>query len=114
MDDALRVTVIATGFDKLKTEERGHVRRTVPLEADGPLFQYKGEDNLKTLDTPAFERRSMVNQERLARLHASEDEQADPKNGKIKRLNVDDLRERPERIRKENTDTPAFLRKMMD
>ncbi len=114
MDDALRVTVIATGFDKLKTEERGHVRRTVPLEADGPLFQYKGEDNLKTLDTPAFERRSMVNQERLARLHASEDEQADPKNSKIKRLNVDDLRERPERIRKENTDTPAFLRKMMD
>src|SRR5690625_5347797 len=108
MYDALRVTVIATGFDKLKTEERGHVRRTVPLEADGPLFQYKGEDNLKTLDTPAFERRSMVNQERLARLHASEDEQTDPKNSKIQRLNVDDILEGPESIRRGNTGTAAF------
>ena len=33
---------------------------------------------------------------------------------RVKRLNADDLRERPERIRKENTDVPAFLRKMMD
>ena len=115
MDDSLRVTVIATGFDKLAAEERGHVRRTVPLESDGPLYHYKGEDNLKGLDVPAYERRSMVNPERLARLQdENEEAEAEVKNGKIKRLHVDDLRERPERIRKDNSDTPAFLRKMMD
>ena len=113
MEDELRVTVIATGFDKQQHEAREGVRRTVPLSQDGPMLHYKGEDNLKQLDTPAYERRSTVTPERLARL--SDDEDApDPKNGKIKRLHKDDLRERPERIRKDNTDTPAFLRKMMD
>jgi cell division protein FtsZ len=117
LGDDLRVTVIATGFDRQQPDSREAIRRTVPLQADGPMVHYKGEDNLKQLDKPAYERRSIVTAERLSRLH-DEEEQAptvpDIRNGKIKRLHADELRERPERIRKDNTDTPAFLRKMMD
>lgn len=93
------------------------MRRTVPLNQGGPVFHYKGEDNLKHLDKPAYERRSG-----LYAGQQEEKEQCEPvgegdgamSEAKIKRLQVDDLRERPERIRKDNTDTPAFLRKMMD
>ncbi len=113
MGEDLRVTVIATGFDR-KAEARVP-RVTVPLNHDGPVYQYKGEDNLRHLDQPAFERRSPLMPKPGAASETPEDEPAE-RNGrtKIKRLQLDDLQERPERIRKGNTDTPAFLRKMMD
>jgi cell division protein FtsZ len=122
LGDELRVTVIATGFDREETDRREGVRRTVPLQSDGPMYHYKGEDSLKQLDTPAYERRSIVTAERLSRLKDEEPEaeaevdteESKPRAAKIKRLHAEDLRERPERIRKDNTDTPAFLRKMMD
>ncbi len=110
MADDLRVTVIATGFDRESNQQEG-VRRTVPLNQGGPVFHYKGEDNLKHLDEPAYERRSA-----LFSPETEDDQEAgsDGRSANIKRLQVDDLRDRPERIRKDNTDTPAFLRKMMD
>lgn len=117
MGDQLRVTVIATGFDRDKHEADGNVRRTVPLNQGGPVFHYKGEDNLKHLDKPAYERRSpLTSQEKKekAKDEAESEEEDSSKEANIKRLHVDDLRDRPERIRKDNSDTPAFLRKMMD
>ena len=117
MNEELRVTVIATGFDRDKRAQESGVRRTVPLNQGGPVFHYKGEDNLKHLDKPAFERRSGLfpgpKEEKGQDASSAEGDGATGE-ARIKRLQVDDLRERPERIRKENTDTPAFLRKMMD
>lgn len=117
MGDQLRVTVIATGFDRDKKDADGNMRRTVPLNQGGPVFHYKGEDNLKHLDKPAYERRSPLtspaSREEPEEEKGSDDERA-AGDTKIKRLHADDLRDRPERIRKDNSDTPAFLRKMMD
>ena len=114
MGDDLRVTVIATGFDRETSESGDGVRRTVPLNQGGPVFHYKGEDNLKHLDKPAYERRSgLYKPEEEKEQDGSAGDGASDES-KIKRLQADDLRDRPERIRKDNADTPAFLRKMMD
>jgi len=105
MGDELRVTVIATGFDRERRPETVGRRRTVALEPEEPYVNYKGEENLKRLDTPAFERRTLPLASDTERL------------GNIRRLHADELKERNERIRKDNKDnldTPAFLRKMMD
>lgn len=124
MEDEMRVTVIATGFgDKDSEEEEAGTRRSVPLDEEGPRLHYKGEDNLRQLDKPAFERRKPS-----ARSQGSESESSDEESGdeqkdsdssdsNIRRLQADDLKDREdrdERIRKDDTDTPAFLRKMMD
>ena len=80
LNDGLRVTVIATGFDRDREEDEtaqdasepsnsgdetadstdGGMRRTVPLDdSEGSsVYKYKGEDNLRHLDTPAYERRT--------------------------------------------------------
>jgi cell division protein FtsZ len=128
MEDKLRVTVIATGFDREREVDEGDedARRTVPLEEerDEPdPSKYKGEDNLRQLDEPAYERRS-------APLRAQQPDEAptdsDDANDSdddptIRRLEADDLGEREDRDERssrsdeeDDTDTPAFLRKMMD
>nr|WP_243664226.1 hypothetical protein [Rhodothermus marinus] len=99
MGDDLRVTVIATGFDREQRPETVGRRRTVPLEPEDPYINYKGEENLKRLDTPAFERRVIPG------TTPAEGERL----GNIRRLQADELRERGERIRKDNPDTPAFF-----
>jgi cell division protein FtsZ len=115
MGDDLRVTVIATGFDKPKAAGLRDERRPSVIEPHAPNIRYKGEDNIKKLDPPAYERRSQS-----ITLTVSNEQEPDsvqsPANGtaKIRRLHLDDLKERPERIRKDNADVPAFLRKMMD
>jgi cell division protein FtsZ len=146
MDDLLRVTVIATGFDSPEDEaeaEDSGMRRTVPLDGNGPNYRYKGEDNLRHLDTPAYERRSTPlrgrkkkdNQETQDGGGEPADRESDGGNSSpprssssgdgsssrsnIKRLRGDDLNEdRPnrdqQRSRSSDDDTPAFLRKMMD
>lgn len=161
MDDQLRVTVIATGFD---SEDDPHVqapdaartsqsssdeqkqspprqntappesadptvRRTRPLEGQGPNYNYKGEDNLRHLDTPAYERRSTLRSgddrtSEEADTSAGDDSASSPKKPKIRRLRSDDTDERTSRGRPSDStssgsdddddDTPAFLRKMMD
>ena len=125
MEDELRVTVIATGFQDEDEEEEEASRRTVPLDEEKGSDYYKGEDNLRHLDVPAYERRGApVSQpaqnegEKEETDENQQDQEAAQRSGrtkKIKRLHADDLEGRPERIRdKEDTDTPAFLRKMMD
>jgi cell division protein FtsZ len=132
MDDMLRVTVIATGFEKEdeEAEDEPGMRRTVPLDGNGPNYRYKGEDNLRHLDTPAYERRSTPLRSRKKKQQESEDgdeagQGADdgPQNNEsqranIKRLRADDLNkdrtDRDQQRSRDDDDTPAFLRKMMD
>ena len=132
MEDKLRVTVIATGFDHRDEDEEteGETRRTVPLDGDGGGgYRYKGEDNLRQLDTPAYERRSAppntdgedAPEDREAD-DADADEEADEGEGNVRRLRADELNDRTDRDERsrsddadeDDTDTPAFLRKMMD
>ena len=114
MGDELRVTVIATGFDKDVDERKGR-RRQVSLEMPTPIMGYKGEDNLKYLDTPAYERRGRVgDEEEPEQKSPSRKASADPpRKAKIRRLRFDELKGDADRPDKDN-DTPAFLGKMMD
>jgi len=122
MDDKLRVTVIATGFeDGPQRHEETPTRRSVPLDEDNQPVHYKGEDNLRQLDTPAYERRtSPLRKGRKQKPSGDEDGDEDDDRAEatnIRRLRADELKnreDREERIRKDDTDTPAFLRKMMD
>ena len=130
IEDKLRVTVIATGFDHRREDEQeaGDSRRTVPLEEDGvPGYRYKGEDNLRQLDTPAYERRSSPSKsdgeeapEDRDETSADDAEESSEDSENVRRLRADELDERTDRPRSEDTDdeddtdTPAFLRKMMD
>ncbi len=105
MGNDLRVTVIATGFDKEKREPQK--RRTVPLEGDGNVPHYKGQDNLRHLDEPAYTRRS--------RFDLPTDDQLDlephmPRVRHVKRTEVNKEGDRESMDR----DLPAFLRKQMD
>jgi len=129
MEDKLRVTVIATGFDGDEPggqgdEEDDDTRRTVPLdEAEAPTYRYKGEENLRQLDTPAYERRSTPSDAEKEGDDASEDADGEASsNENVRRLRAEDISEdRDGRGRADgaaekddDTDTPAFLRKMMD
>ena len=140
MEEKLRVTVIATGFDREKnvgtdgaSDDGEDVRRTVPLdEDDEPPYRYKGEDNLRQLDTPAYERRSSPLRTRQNEQssdqetpEADDEEVSSEKRSNIRRLRADELNDRTGRDDRsraddsraeedEDTDTPAFLRKMMD
>ncbi len=121
MDDKLRVTVIATGFED-GPEQQEPSRRSVPLDDENSPVHYKGEDNLRQLDTPAYERRTSPLRTRRKQEKSSDEADRDgdddsAKATNIRRLRADDLKnreDREERIRKDDTDTPAFLRKMMD
>lgn len=150
MGEDMRVTVIATGFErgtdetssagestqsqrqqKRKSQNQGGVRRTVPLDG-GSSYQYKGEDNLRILDKPAYERRSAPPRDEEDRGDASSassgssnsasagggsNEQQEEDTPRIRRLRADDLDNREgrnKRSRSDDPDTPAFLRKMMD
>ena len=137
MDEEFRVTVIATGFDgesesappQAAAVEDPRARRTVKL--DGPSVpNYKGEEHLRQLDVPAYERRTRL----IGRPHAPDADAASP--GDASEPSADDaegehpraelrrvratgpgatgLSGRPERIRKDDANVPAFLRKMMD
>lgn len=147
MGEEMRVTVIATGFERgtdetvnategdtrrqqQKSQGQGGVRRTVPLDG-GSSYRYKGEDNLRILDKPAYERRSAPprnEDETDSDPDTSSNTHSDSASGgsdtqqdtpRIRRLRADDLDDREGRNKRSrnddsDTDTPAFLRKMMD
>ncbi|HUF08657.1 MAG TPA: cell division protein FtsZ, partial [Rhodothermales bacterium] len=111
LGDALRVTVIATGF-----EETMHQYRPAAATVAAPArpLRYKGEENLKELDAPAFQRRSI-----------SRSDDMDPETAKpaFMRRTIDDVTVRKmtardldgrEEVDDRDGSTPAFLRKMMD
>ena len=116
LGDSLRVTVIATGFDQTGREAEAEApaqRPRVVLGTNGGAPPYKGEDNLKTLDVPAFERRAPLSPDRTR-----EDEEVSNRDKGERPSNVRPLPSpgvpRRERINKDDTDVPAFLRRMMD
>ncbi len=115
MGDEMRVTVIATGFDREDVKEERTSAPRSAAEIDRNIYQYKGEESLKQLDIPAYVRRKsppapVISLER----EDAPAEQDRPAQKRVQRLQPEELDERRERIRKDDTDTPAFLRKMMD
>jgi cell division protein FtsZ len=103
----LRITVIATGFDRHLRMDGEARRKTVMLNVDTPAVSYKGEENLKRLDPPAYTRR-----EATVTVDASNEDHSEEVRG-VRRLNAEEIQS-TERILKGDTDVPAFLRKMMD
>ena len=104
MDEELRVTVIATGFDRReKPKAPVHV-------LDG---RYKGEDNLRDLDAPAYMRRSKTEAEN-SKGGTTPTPDADNQGVRVRRLDVNQLNRQPDRASQDGSDTPAFLRKMLD
>jgi cell division protein FtsZ len=117
MDEDFRVTVIATGFEgERHGEEEPRVRRTVQLETPHAAG-YKGEDSLKHLDVPAYERRTHVAHppaSELKPLKSLRDDDEEQRNGAAHIRRLEPTERRSERIRKDDSEVPAFLRKMMD
>jgi len=135
-DDELRVTVIATGFDLADNRKEARVAPNSGSEKkssdsekkSGSLSMpkakdftghtrysstnepfYKGEKNLKNMDSPAFHRRGLKNVRPL------NDEEEEQEQEQAKQQQGDTLlNNRRERIDKTDTDQPAFLRKIMD
>jgi len=132
-DEELRVTVIATGFDlsddqnkakiapnsgkakaETETEDEEKERVTPPsaknitsrISRTAPDF-YKGEKNLKNLDSPAIHRRG-INIRSINNDDEEQEDKSEQKSGNTL------LNNRKERIDKSNSDQPAFLRKIMD
>lgn len=127
--DEIRVTVIATGFDLAEDLNSVKVAPKKPLgtvveqsvQAQTPSSKeiptrftrtngdfYKGEGNLKRLDTPSYLRRDLnvKNEEPQIEEETTSSEEQN--------ANVAPFQSRAERIRKEDSDQPAFLRKIMD
>ena len=120
LGDQIRVTVIATGFDKSDAPPpEAARRRSVTLDTGGHVApQYKGEDNLRNLDVPAYERRTPVAGGPpppidVERIREDEDTRETEIRPAGPRFPLSDAPRR-ERIRKDDQDTPAFLRRMMD
>ncbi len=138
-DEELRVTVIATGFELSENRSQAKVapnnqsepagkksgtsfelpkasdiasRRT---RTDGPY--YKGEKNLKSLDSPAIHRRNLKYMQTIDEDDEMEGEADHSDSVREQRKASSDntlLNNRTERIDKRDTEQPAFLRKIMD
>jgi cell division protein FtsZ len=134
--DDIRVTVIATGFDlaedRTTAKVAGKSESSLNKAAENAKVQinqsekkadvpkrfarnsgdyYKGENNLKKLDTPSYLRRDLNvrKQEENIEIPEEMDEQENDAQD-----NIAPFQSRTERIRKDDTDQPAFLRKIMD
>jgi cell division protein FtsZ len=86
---------------------------------------YKGEPNLKKLDTPAYQRRNLQfpKQQEQQQQEEEQEQEKQSRFGLNRRTGTDNggggnneelLNGRRERINKDDSDQPAFLRKIMD
>jgi cell division protein FtsZ len=143
--DEMRITVIATGFELSESKQTAKITANKPqfkrpqginINNDGknvtppssddipkrferhPSEFYKGEKNLKHLDSPAIHRRGI-------NIRSIREEENEPKNENVQDHSGENeeqkaanrnvlLNNREERIDKSNSDQPAFLRKIMD
>lgn len=138
--DDLRITVIATGFDsadeakeaekEMQQSEKTEPRRPEPKPktpvslpaADDipkrfkhePTEFYKGEKNLKHLDLPAIGRRPEMRPVSDDEKNPEKDVEKNIEENSPQDANSKLLNNREEKIDKNNTDQPAFLRKIMD
>jgi cell division protein FtsZ len=131
-DEELRVTVIATGFDLAKDREKARVapnsqsdtpkRKLDNMPKAGEIASrfsrgnsefYKGEKNLKNLDSPAIHRRDL---KFMKSLEEDSGEKIQEQEEPTRKAGNDDtlLNNRREKIDKSDSDQPAFLRKIMD
>jgi len=100
LDGQIRVTVIATGFDDHETGLQPKQAKSLSPEQ---TYGYKGEENLRKLDIPAWERRG----------YGQPKDDSNPDKQKIRYLNEDDAPIKKEDSSPSET-VPTFLRKMMD
>jgi len=127
MGENLRVTVIATGFEsEAETKPNTWTPRRKPVKTTNKFNErpsrhdyngnYKGETNLKELDTPAFRRRENgeVKEEADTRQQTLPLESTEKPRVTVKMISTEDLDKRTDKIRKDDPDTPAFLRRIMD
>jgi len=120
MDEEIRVTVIATGFDRVANNRSSGdgFRKQATLENIPSRVDYKGVDSLKNLDTPAFERRAPaapdIVKETVETRSVEGATDEEPRHANVLHLRSEFMQDGEERIRKDDTDVPAFLRKMMD
>lgn len=127
MGENLRVTVIATGFEsETKTKPNTWTPKRKPVKTTNKFNErpsrhnyngnYKGETNLKELDTPAFRRRENgeVREEAETRQQTLPLESPEKPRVTVKMISTEDLDKRTDKIRKDDPDTPAFLRRIMD
>ncbi|MGA7306733.1 MAG: cell division protein FtsZ [Rhodothermales bacterium] len=114
LGDSLRVTVIATGFEDALQQYRPS---SATVAAPPKPLRYKGEESLKELDAPAFQRRGPVPpvtdqemQDTPAFMRRASDGLT------VRKMTVRDLdgQEVIEEEAEDDESTPAFLRKMMD
>lgn len=136
-EDEIRVTVIATGFDLAEDRNavkvapnapsqrtaQSNVSTSMPKASEIPTrFNrtvtdfYKGEGNLKKLDTPAYHRRDL----NVRKMEEETPEEAPSTNEAPMQERATGTQQptgnsgSTERIDKSNSDQPAFLRKIMD
>jgi len=128
MGEDLRVTVIATGFESSsKVNQNGWDSKRKKVSVPSSRFKerpskhtyhgtYKGESNLKELDTPAFRRREKgeVKEEVNEAQQSLPLESPEKPRVTVKMISTEDLEKRTEKIRKDDPETPAFLRRIMD
>ncbi|MFN1834717.1 cell division protein FtsZ [Balneola sp. MJW-20] len=137
--DQIRVTVIATGFDLAEDRTAAKVAPKESLQKAAENVQanmqpkqqssvpnrfnrttgdyYKGENNLKKLDTPSYLRRDINVRREEQESQEREQQQAQEEQKPAENTaqdNIAPFQSRTERIRKDDTDQPAFLRKIMD
>ena len=140
-EDELRVTVIATGFEFDESNVKAKSQSNHTQNSNGDSFKqkkpsnmlpkaseiaqrrttldsnfYKGEKNLKNLDSPAIHRRSLKHIRTNDDVEADDEGLSEPKQEQRKASNDDSsmLNNRSERIDKRDSEQPAFLRKIMD
>jgi cell division protein FtsZ len=109
MGDELRIAVIATGFEAQRPALVPGRRLTLPLDAAGPMVQYKGEEALQKLDAPAYQRRTAS-----LSVEPPRDGIGDGGPARVRRLNLEDISRDPETVPAKQEDVPAFLKKMLD
>ena len=112
MGEDLRITVIATGFEKSVVPEQRVPGKTVSLSQTRGIdlggLNYKGEDSLKELDKPAFVRRgSQLSVEPMG------GDGGTASSTRVRLLNRDEIPSL-EKEEVKDKEVPAFLRKMMD
>ncbi|MBD3616546.1 MAG: cell division protein FtsZ [Gracilimonas sp.] len=133
--DEIRVTVISTGFELAEDRSSAKVAgskepslnkaaqnaqvniQKSKKESDVPNRfprgtgdYYKGENNLKKLDTPSYLRRDLNVRKQEENIEVPEEEEQNNE----AQDNIAPFQSRTERIRKDDTEQPAFLRKIMD
>lgn len=134
-DEELRVTVIATGFDLADDRSQAKIAPNARQNSGSPQKNrlegmpkagdianrfsrgtsefYKGEKNLKNLDSPAIHRRDL---KFMQSLDEDANDELQEEEEQPRKVSNDDtlLNNRREKIDKSDSDQPAFLRKIMD